>query len=412
MATHIKRLRQLAFKEESTAGTAETLVATDAAINVINPEFTPNPVSFERVIAGGSLSKDPKTFPAGMPVELTFGIEISGNSNNTTATGDWDSNKPKWSSILEACGFAESIVDVFTLASVTDEYQHLELVSDGTNTATIVTDTFSEHTVGYVVTGSSITTGTWTGQTSGATGTASSNTDGKRLIWTPTSTFSPPSSVPTLTIGLNLDGDQIKVKGCRGTFDLVFEFGRGVTMNVTMQGIFDSVSALANYTDAAIGAKDAYLPPVFLGLSNFLIEDEDGNSMSSCDDVAFNNLSISMGNDVVARECAIDTDGYSMAEITDRTPTGSFTPDYALDATFPWIDNFRQGKLMRMTFDVGTTVGNIWTYKLPWMQIESLTDTDRDGVSALDVSFALTSGQYTLTDTAGANNELAIMYTD
>jgi hypothetical protein len=91
---------QLAAKIETVEGTAESPGAVDA-LQVINPQFTPQVEMHERKIMGSDLSQY-KSLSGRRSAKLAFEIELKGSGSAGVA--------PEWGELLQACGFDEAIV--------------------------------------------------------------------------------------------------------------------------------------------------------------------------------------------------------------------------------------------------------------------------------------------------------------
>ena len=103
----IRRRRILAFAEETTTGTAETLSAADATTVVQDREVQYDIQMVRRQQQGGFGYH--KSVPGARMATLPFTVHAHGNG----ATG-----LPAWSTLLEACGFTES-AGTYTLSAGT-----------------------------------------------------------------------------------------------------------------------------------------------------------------------------------------------------------------------------------------------------------------------------------------------------
>ncbi len=100
MSELLTRKSQLAVEEEAVEGTAETIVAADA-VHASEIKVTPEVEAIDRNLASASLSPIGKIV-GGISAKASFEIELKGSGTAGTP--------PEFSSLLKACGFAETIV--------------------------------------------------------------------------------------------------------------------------------------------------------------------------------------------------------------------------------------------------------------------------------------------------------------
>lgn len=100
MAAPLARIRQLAAKIETVAGTAEALAASDAGILVEDVRFKLNAEELQRNVLHDSLSRY-KSIAGARTATVTFRCEIAGSGTPTTP--------PAMGKFLRACGFTQSV---------------------------------------------------------------------------------------------------------------------------------------------------------------------------------------------------------------------------------------------------------------------------------------------------------------
>lgn len=216
--------------------------------------------------------------------------------------------------------------------------------------------------------------------------------------------------VPSLSIGLNEDGISKSVMGARG--------------NVTLEGkIGESALLTFEFTGAAYAGEDRALlsgvttetkiPPVLLGQS-IIIASETGSddpTLIAERTPCITAFSVNMGNEVALRQCMASSSGIKTAEVVGRAPTGSIDPEHEPEATFPVIDNFLDGTVMRLRATIGSEAANQFRVSLPGLQTTGLPSGDRNGIATRELAFKATGGVRTnASDSPGEDNEIVILY--
>jgi len=205
-------------------------------------------------------------------------------------------------------------------------------------------------------------------------------------------TYAPESSgFESCTIYYHEDGIRHKVTGCRGTFELTGEVGQIPVIAFTMTGIYNAPT-------------DETLPtPTYANQSTPLLFKQ-GNttnfsafSYSGC----LQSYNFSMANDVIYRELVGCT---KEIMITNRAPSGTIVieaPTIAAKDFFTIATGTSTGSI---TFQQGTTAGNIVTMTTAQSDLGSLTYSDMDGVQMLNMPFIAVP-------TSAGNNEMSLVYT-
>ena len=206
-------------------------------------------------------------------------------------------------------------------------------------------------------------------------------------------TYAPVSeSFDSVTIHYNVDGVRHKVTGCRGTFTLTANVGEIPTIDFTFTGIYnapdDSALPTATYANQAT-------PLIF----------KQGNtdtfellSYSGC----LQSVTMDLGNTIVYREL-VGCDKEVL--ITDRSSTGTVVIEAP---TIAGKDYFAaaldDSSLGNLTFQHGTTAGNIVDFESTGVDVGDLSYSDQDGIAMLNLPF-------TAVPSTSGNDEFSLVYT-
>ena len=206
-------------------------------------------------------------------------------------------------------------------------------------------------------------------------------------------TYSPVSTnFDSVTIHYNIDGVRHKVTGARGTFTLTTSVGEIPTIDFTFTGIYnapdDSALPTATYSNQAT-------PLIF----------KEGNtdtfsllSYSGC----LQSVNMDLGNTIVYRELIGCT---KEVLITDRSTTGTAVIEMPTIAQKDYFAAaLTDGALGNLTFQHGTTAGNIVDFASTGIDIGDLSYSDQDGIAMLNLPFTA------IPSTAG-NDEFSLIYT-
>jgi hypothetical protein len=205
-------------------------------------------------------------------------------------------------------------------------------------------------------------------------------------------TYAPVSaSFSSATIYFNNDGVLHKATGCRGSFTMNCELGQIPTIDFTMTGIYNAPTDTA----APVVTYAAQATPLIFkegNTSNFSLLSYSGCLMSVNFDIA---------NEVVYRELIGCT---KQVVITNRAPSGEAVieaPTIAAKDFFTIANSNTTGSL---TFEHGTTAGNIVTFTAQKVDIGNPTYSDSDGIQMLNLP-------YVAIPTSAGNDEVSLIYT-
>ena len=212
------------------------------------------------------------------------------------------------------------------------------------------------------------------------------------LVTSTSATYAPvSSSFSSVTIYYHEDGIRHKLTGCRGTFEIKGEVGQIPTIAFTMTGIYNAPT-------------DETLPtPTYANQATPLIFKQ-GNttnftafSYSGC----LQSYSFSMANDVIFRDLVGCT---KEIMITNRAPSGTIVIEAPSIATKDFFSIATGTSTGSITFQHGTTGGNIATVTTAQSDLGNLTYSDQDGVQMLNMPFIAVP-------TSAGNNEFSLAFT-
>ena len=198
------------------------------------------------------------------------------------------------------------------------------------------------------------------------------------LVVSTSATYLPASaSIPSVTLGVFMDGKRYLVWGARGTATLILEAGQPGRIR------FEFTGADFSETDTALLSGVTYnatLPPVFQGVT--LTIDSYPATLTRLE-IAFNNT-------LALRPDATAASGHKSTVISGRRPTLSFDPENVLITSEDYLGNWRSGAEMALSVSgFGSASGNTIGLTAPKVQYQGINETERDGVAALDINALL-----------------------
>ena len=367
----LTRKRLILAKTEATYGTDSSPAGTDAIL-VKELEITP----IEADVVSRDLIRpylgNSDQLLANTRVSITFQVELAGSGTAATA--------PRFSSLLKACGMAETT----TAAAITGT---ATAGSAGSITLAAASSATDDIYNGMIIT---ITGGTG----SGGVGVITDYVGSTKVatVQKSTATFTPgasstysiaanvgykpvSASFDSASIYFNNDGVLHVITGARGTFVLNAEVGEIPTIEFTMTGIYnaptDTAAPATTYTNQAT-------PLIFKAGSTtaFSILGYSGCLMS---------LELDMANEIVYREL-VGCDKSVL--ITNRATEGTCmieAPTIAQKDFFTIANDDTTGILTMLH---GTTAGNRVTLLAPKVDIGNPSYEDSDGIQMLSLPFA------------------------
>jgi hypothetical protein len=206
-------------------------------------------------------------------------------------------------------------------------------------------------------------------------------------------TYAPVSSnFSSVTIHYNIDGVRHRVTGCRGTFVLNANVGEIPTIDFTFTGIYNAPedSALPSVTYAD------QVPPLIFKNGN--TDSFELLSFSGC----LQSVTFDVGNNLVYRDLIGCT---KEVLITDRASTGTVVIEMIPIADKDYFAAaLTDQSLGNLTFQHGTTAGNIIDFSSTKVDIGDLSYSDQDGIAMLNLP-------YTAVPSTAGNDEFSLVYT-
>ena len=206
-------------------------------------------------------------------------------------------------------------------------------------------------------------------------------------------TYAPVSaSFGSVTIHYNIDGVRHKVTGCRGTFTINANVGEIPTIDFTFTGIYNAPddSALPSVTYA-----NQATPLVF---KNGNTDTFELLSYAGC----LQSVTFDVGNTLVYRELIGCTKEVLM---TDRSSNGTVVLEAVTMATKDYFTAaLTDSTLGNLTFQHGTTAGNIVDFASTRIDIGDVSYSDQDGIAMLNIP-------YTAIPSTAGNDEFSLVYT-
>ena len=200
------------------------------------------------------------------------------------------------------------------------------------------------------------------------------------------------SSFSSVTIYYNIDGVRHRVTGCRGTFVLNANVGEIPTIDFTFTGIYNAPedSALPSITYAD------QVPPLIFKNGN--TDSFELLSFSGC----LQSVTFDVGNNLVYRDLIGCT---KEVLITDRGSTGTVVIEMIPIADKDYFAAaLTDQSLGNLTFQHGTTAGNIIDFSSTKVDIGDLSYSDQDGIAMLNLP-------YTAVPSTAGNDEFSLVYT-
>jgi hypothetical protein len=383
----LSRKRLILCKSEASYGVDITPAGTDALL-VRSLDVTPIEADVvSRDLIRNYLGNSDQLL-AQTRVSISFQVEMAGSGAAATA--------PRFSSLLKACGMAETI----TAAAVTGS-----ATAGGAGTITLAAGASSvdDFYNGMVV---SITSGTGNGHIGlitdyvGSSKVATVQASTATFVPAAASAYSIAANVGYLpvstgfssaTIYFNNDGVLHKITGARGTFTLTTGVGEIPTIDFQLTGIYnaptDTAAPTTTYSDQAT-------PVIFKAgnTSAFSIL-----NYTAC----LQSLSFNVANETVYRELVGCT---KEVMITNRAPAGECmieAPTIAQKDFFTIANNDTTGTL---TLLHGSTAGNRVTLLAPKVDITNPSYADQDGIQMLSIP-------YVAIPTTAGNDEVKLTFT-
>jgi hypothetical protein len=198
---------------------------------------------------------------------------------------------------------------------------------------------------------------------------------GSSVVYSP---YSVPVSTQSLTFYYYQLGDVNailrKITGARGTFNLVMEAGSIARMEFTFRGIYNAPSDVTNPTGMAY---ESTKPPIVesttftFGATSLIAKD----------------VSLDIGNELAQQDDINSAAGVKGFTISNRKPTGKFTPEAVLLATKNFDTILTGNTETAIALTIGSVAGNKIDIVVPKAQIESIKDAEQNSIAYQDIPF-------------------------
>lgn len=364
---HDLNRRQLAAKIEATPGTAETLAASDADLEIYDVRYLSEPELHERRPANAYHGKLPSV-PGKKAGGVTFRAPLKGSGNVATA--------PSIGKLLRACGMREVAGGEIDIGAVSGgPFQAGERVTGGMSSAVgvVLKDTADGASVLpiAVVSGTFQNAETLTGAESSASATSGSTVTGSKGF----AYFPLTDAIPTLTLGVYGDAAKRKtIEGARGTFTLSADAGGICWIEFTFRGADLGETAVAMLSGISYETTD---PPVMLDASATIL----GFGAAVYSSFGFdraNTLTDAGGN-------ANDALGIDFVRIVAPSPTITVNPLAELEATQGFDTKLRAGTLARFCVEFPGTAGNDCVFSAIKAQAMTKGEGDQEGIETAEL---------------------------
>lgn len=367
----LSRKRLILAKIEASYGTDSSPVGTDAVL-VRNLEITPiEAETVSRDLIRPYLGNSAQLL-SNTRVSITFEAELAGSGAAGTAS--------KIDSLLRACGMSATT----TAAAVTGTAQAGAAGSITLAAGASATDNIYN---GMVI---SLTSGTGSG--SKGIITAYNGTSKVATVQKTTTAFTPDGtsaysiaanvgykpvsdSFESTTLYFNNSGVLHKATGCRGTFSLSCDVGQIPTISFNLTGIYNAPTDTAA---PAVTYSNQSTPAIFKAGNTV------GVSILGYSSACVQSLSFDIANEVVYREL-VGCD--KSVTITNRAPAGQAVIEAPTIASKDYFTDAANETTGLVTFQHGTTAGNIVTLLAPIVDIGNPTYSDQDGIQMLNLPY-------------------------
>lgn len=223
------------------------------------------------------------------------------------------------------------------------------------------------------------------------------------VTYTPLSTFDGAGGNPgqSYSVSLLLNGIRYAIKGSFGNAVISGNVTGGEPgfLDFAFQGAYVAVAddALESPTYQTTTA------PSFLGATFAM------NFGGAHTPKGINNFSLDTGNQITIGRDINESSGIYGARITGRRSFGSFDPEMQLVATEDYHGTWRAGTSGTITTGaIGSTAGNIWTLSVARAVLRPISNSNREGIHALEIPFGVSS---IATDVEGTNADVSLVYT-
>lgn len=412
----LTRVKVILAKVETTCGVDAVPTATDGLL-VEEPMWTPAMETLTRNNARATLSPEPVTVGK-KTGQMTFMHEVRGSGDPAVA--------PDVGVLLRGCGMSETqITGLGTLGAAVARTGNTGTITwaattayDGSDLREVLIECTTGGASGVAevsitapalgalpainITGQVVTDATPISLT-GSTDAEYTPTIGTSLVagdkwnvpllpegWQ----YQPVSdNFESLSLYQFHDGLLYKSIGCMGTYSLDATGGAYGKFSFDFQGTY-----VAPVDAAIVTPVYQTVTPQQVELAALRVEENDVVTSS----LIASKFGIDIANTVSPRSDINESDSFVGFRITDRAPTMTFDPEHELVATYDFYGKAASGAQIDFKARVGTTAGNKVNFHCPNIQLTSPSQSDRDGITAIDITANLASN--------AGDDELSILF--
>lgn len=210
--------------------------------------------------------------------------------------------------------------------------------------------------------------------------------------------------MPTVSLAGYTDGLLYKIKGARGTFTLECTNGEPAKLNFNFVGGAEGIVDSANLSGVTYPLQVA---PLCLATGMTLRVE--GASTTYAPRVR--SATLDCGHDPQFRESMNEATGVLEATIVGRAGRFSFDPEADLESSFPFLGSLLASTPVAIGYNVGSTLGNMFSVYAPGLVFAGIRDGERNGHLTHEIECEITGGHFeNASDTAGSDNDFVLMY--
>jgi hypothetical protein len=184
-----------------------------------------------------------------------------------------------------------------------------------------------------------------------------------------------PDTFESATLYFNVDGQQHKLTGCRGTWSLGINPQNIPTLNFTFTDLWNTPSAVS----LATGVFTSYQVPLAVSDTNTPTATLHGVAM------VMEDFSLDIANEVSHR----DVVNSESIQIVDRSPTGSVKFEAPALGTKDWFSVAKANTTGALQIVHGLTSGNIIQIDAPAVQLLSPSYEDSSGITMINTNLSV-----------------------
>lgn len=210
-----------------------------------------------------------------------------------------------------------------------------------------------------------------------ACGMAETVSAGSSVVYLPSSTTM--KSITFYLYDLQDSGSAVlhKVSGARGSFQLSAEAGNIAKLSFTFFGLYQIPT---DATAPSAPTLESTKPPIVESATFTL------NGVTS---LVVAGVALDAQNNVVASDDVSSANGIAKFAITGRKPTGKFSPEAVLLATYDFWTDWKNATARALSLIIGSSAGNKCTVSAPKVTLDSIGSEDGGGILRRGIPFRL-----------------------